>query len=78
MRARSLMLGLLFAGVASTTAISGCYQHHYYDYASFHWADAEEPYYERWEHETHRDHVDYAQRNTDDQHAYWDWRQSHS
>jgi hypothetical protein len=76
MRSRCFAMLLLF-GMATTTTLGGCYAHHHYDYASYHWSDAEEPYYEQWEHETHRDHVDWNQRNADDQRAYWQWRQDH-
>jgi hypothetical protein len=69
-------LTLLVVGLATTTAVGGCYHHYYGGGGS--WTVTEEPYYERWEHETHRDHVDYAQRNSDEQHQYWQWRQSHS
>jgi hypothetical protein len=31
-------------------------------------------YYNQWEHDTHRDHVDLKQRNAADQKEYWDWR----
>jgi hypothetical protein len=86
---RSLMLRcftyLLFTPLLLTTAIavplvcSGCAAHvgvydpYYHDHHV--WA-AEAPYYSRWETETHRDHVEFAQRNQADQKAYWDWRHS--
>jgi hypothetical protein len=78
MRARfhGLTLTLLFAGLAAVTTV-GCYHHHDYDSVSVHWTTGEEPYYESWEKETHRDHRDYSQRSADEQHSYWDWRHSH-
>jgi hypothetical protein len=77
MRARFFAMLLLFGGVAATTTLGGCYAHHGYEYVSGTWTVNEEPYYESWEHETHRDHVDYNQRSADDQKAYWQWRQNH-
>jgi hypothetical protein len=76
----------MFARVASTvctvaalaTPMAGC-AHHYHDdsVVAVSWSDSEEPYYERWEHETHRDHVAWESRNSGDQHAYWAWRHDH-
>ena len=37
----------------------------------------EAPYYAQWEHETHRDHVDYERRKKAEQHEYWEWRKNH-
>jgi hypothetical protein len=39
------------------------------------WA-AEEPYYAQWEHDTHRDHMDFNKRSDADKKEYWDWRHS--
>jgi hypothetical protein len=50
------------------------YDPYYHDY---HYWNGEVVYYNQWEHDTHRDHVDYGHRNADDQKAYWDWRHSH-
>jgi hypothetical protein len=36
--------------------------------------DRETVYYNRWEHETHREHVDMARRNAAEQKEYQDWR----
>ena len=38
------------------------------------WNRGEAGYYQRWEVETHHDHVDFRTRNTDEQKQYWDWR----
>jgi hypothetical protein len=78
MRVRSLSMSLLLlaAGLASSTAIGGCYANH--PRGGFAWSAGEEPYYERWEAETHRDHRDYNQRGGDEQHEYQQWRQGHS
>lgn len=76
MRSRIFAMLLLFGGVAATTTLGGCYAHHPHDYVVAQWSVNEEPYYERWEHETHWDHQDYNRRNSDDQKAYWQWRQN--
>jgi len=81
---RSLLLRcftsfLLTTVFAVPLASSGCaarvdvYDPYYHDRHV--WA-AEEPYYSRWETETHRDHMDFNKRNEADQKAYWDWRHS--
>lgn len=38
---------------------------------------AEQPHYLQWEHDTHRDHVDWEKRSNDEHKQYWDWRKSH-
>lgn len=80
MRARvhGLYFTLLFAGLISVSAF-GCYHHndHDHDYVAMQWSAGEEPNYERWEQDTHRDHKDWNQRSADEQHSYWDWRKSH-
>jgi hypothetical protein len=50
------------------------YDPYYHDYHT--WA-GENGYYVQWEHDTHRDHVEFEKRNDADKHAYWDWRHSH-
>ena len=68
---------LLAAAIAVPVVSNGCaarvrvYDPYYHDYHT--WA-AEEPYYSQWEHDTHRDHVEFAKRSKEDQKAYWDWR----
>jgi hypothetical protein len=37
----------------------------------------EDVYYTQWEHETHRDHVEYANRIDADQKEYRKWRHDH-
>jgi|HubBroStandDraft_3_1064219.scaffolds.fasta_scaffold855788_1 hypothetical protein len=62
---------LLTAILAMPLLTTGCAHHVYV------WGPGESPYYSRWEVETHRDHVEWEQRNATDQHAYWDWRKHH-
>jgi len=40
-------------------------------------AAPQEDSYTRWEHETHRDHVDVEKRNADERKQYNDWHSSH-
>jgi hypothetical protein len=59
--------------------ITGCTVHaRVYDpyYRDYHDWNGETVYYNQWEHDTHRDHVDFAKRNDNDKKAYWDWRHS--
>jgi hypothetical protein len=77
---KSFMPMVLAAAIAAPVFVTGCsarvrvYDPYYHDY---HYWNGEVVYYNQWEHDTHRDHVDYGHRNADDQKAYWDWRHSH-
>ncbi len=68
---------LFAAAIAIPVLCNGCaarvrvYDPYYHDYHV--WA-AETPYYTQWEHDTHRDHMDFAKRSDADKKAYWDWR----
>ena len=68
---------LLAAVFAAPLFMSGCavrarvYDPYYSDYHV--WA-GETGYYDRWEHDTHRDHEDFNRRNKDEQKEYWNWR----
>lgn len=42
------------------------------------WGPGESTHYAQWEHETHRDHVEWEQRNESDHNAYWEWRKHHN
>ena len=71
---------LLFAAVLAAPVLStGCTAHvrvydpYYHDYHA--WA-GETTYYAQWEHDTHRDHMDFNKRSDADKKAYWDWRHS--
>ena len=68
--AAAIALPILCTGCTGTVRVYDPYYHDYHGWA------AEEPYYNQWEHDTHRDHVEFAKRNKDDQKAYWDWRHS--
>jgi hypothetical protein len=75
---RSLMLA---AVLISPAVIFGCAEHvRYYDaeYHDYHtWDHNEIVYYQRWEAETHRQHVDFDRRSDEEKKEYWKWRHSH-
>jgi hypothetical protein len=79
---RRLLGTLLFAGalVFSSVGFSACSGHaRVYDveYRDYHpWDHNEIVYYQRWEVETHRSHVEYDRRNEQEQREYWRWRHS--
>ena len=68
--ATGIALPLLCNGCAARVRVYDPYYHDYHGWAS------EEPYYNQWERDTHRDHRDFNKRDKDDQKAYWDWRHS--
>lgn len=41
------------------------------------WGPGEQPYYQRWEVETHRQHEDWDRRSKAEQKEYWNWRKNH-
>lgn len=66
----------LFAALITAAGIStGCevragyYDPYYHD--QHRWA-VEEPYYSRWEGETHRRHEEFRRRNKEEQRQYWE------
>jgi hypothetical protein len=65
---------ILIAAVFATPLLgAGCAAHR----QVYVWGPGEQTYYVQWEHETHRDHVDWEQRNDADHNAYWSWRRHH-
>lgn len=44
---------------------------------SHYWNHDEVVYYQNWEHETHRQHVDFKNRSQSEQNEYWQWRHKH-
>lgn len=77
---RKLNLFFVAAVFAASLLSAGCtgsvrvYDPYYHDYHT--WA-GENGYYVQWEHDTHRDHMEFDHRNDNDKKAYWDWRHSH-
>jgi len=41
------------------------------------WGPGEETYYVQWEHQTHRNHMDWDRRSDSDKNDYWKWRKHH-
>ncbi len=77
MMTRRIQSGLLAAAFAAAVFTSGCTVHAgYYDpyYHDHHPYAGEVAYYQQWETETHRQHVDLNHRSKDEQKQYWDWR----
>jgi len=78
-----LAVATLAAALAAPIMTIGCGGPHYYRaydpyYHDYHtWNHDEVVYYQNWEHETHRDHVEFKKRNQADQKEYWDWRHNH-
>lgn len=52
---------------------TGCAEHR----QVYAWGPGESGYYVEWEHETHREHLDYDRRDRDAQRDYWRWRHHH-
>ena len=80
MRSNKLQSGLLAATFVVAAFTTGCTVHAgYYDpyYHDRHPYDGEVVFYQQWETETHRDHVDLNHRNKNEQKEYWDWRHKH-
>ena len=65
----ALATSLFSAGCAVHTRVYDGYNGDYHS-----WNGHEVVYYNQWEHNTHRDHVDFEKRNQGDQKAYWQWR----
>jgi hypothetical protein len=76
---RNVAVGLLVVAlVGPVLAVSGCNgEVRYYDagYGDYHtWNHGEVVYYNNWEHETHREHVDFKKRNDAEKKEYFSWR----
>ena len=77
---RTLSMFALTVALSAPILIGGCSGGGYYRtydpyYNDYHvWNNDEVVYYNRWEHDTHRDHVDFRKRKSDDQKEYWTWR----
>jgi hypothetical protein len=64
---------LLATALTIPLFVSGCGGHR----QAYVWGPGESTYYVQWEHETHRDHVEWEQRPDADHGAYWKWRRHH-
>jgi hypothetical protein len=79
---RTLSILALTTALSAPILIGGCggggyrtYDPYYNDYHV--WNNDEVVYYNNWEHDTHRNHVDYRKRKPDEQKEYWNYRHSH-
>jgi hypothetical protein len=69
-------LGKFLLGPALVCAlVVGCAEHRRVVVDTY--GPGETTYYAQWEHETHRDHVEYERRQKAEQHEYWEWRHHH-
>jgi hypothetical protein len=66
---RLLLASLLMIPLLST----GCAEHR----QTYAWGPGETTYYVQWEHETHRDHMEWEQRKDAEHNEYWKWRKQH-
>jgi hypothetical protein len=76
---KNLTVVLYAALLAAPVFAIGCAAHErVYDpyYHDYHGRNGEAVYYNQWEHDTHRDHVDFNKRSANDQKEYWNWRHS--
>jgi hypothetical protein len=75
---RNFAVAVLAIALAGPVFIAGCEgEVRYYDadYHDYHrWNHGEVVYYSNWEHETHREHVDFAKRNDAEKKEYFAWR----
>jgi hypothetical protein len=77
---KNLTSCLLAAAISAAVFTTGCAEHRrYYDpyYHDYHPVVGEGVYYQQWETETHRQHVELGHRSRDEQKEYWDWRHQH-
>ena len=77
---KKLVLPLLAAAAMPVVFTTGCTVHAgYYDpyYNDHHQRAHEEPYYDRWERDSHRRHEELNRRNKEEQREYWEWRHRH-
>ena len=65
--AATLAAALLGTGCAGRVRV------HYVPYDYFSWNPQVDIDYTRWEHETHREHVDFTVVSNADMRAFWDW-----
>jgi hypothetical protein len=65
------------AVLASTLLPTGCVGRpriSYIPYNYYSWNHHEAVYYSQWEHDTHRDHVDFTVLSDADMRTFWEWR----
>jgi hypothetical protein len=78
--ASSLFAAAVVSSLIGTTACAPrayrVYDPYYRDYHP--WNGHETVYYQRWEGETRRGHIEFGQRHADEQREYWTWRHGHT
>lgn len=68
------VMAMLLAAPVTFTACTTRQVYDPYHNDSHRWDRAEERRYEQWETETHRSHMAFDRRSSDEQRAYFDWR----
>jgi hypothetical protein len=83
-RTRLVSRVMIAAILSAPMTLQACAGHgnvgSYYDpyYSDYHnWNGTELGYYQRWEGETGRQHMDFGRRPAEEQHAYFGWRHAH-
>ena len=78
MRLNHGIFALILSTAALASAMTGCaggslvYDPYWRDYHP--WDIGENRFYRQWEIRTHRNHMDFSRRRSEDQRAYWGWR----
>jgi hypothetical protein len=70
-----LFAPLLISAAFTTGCVSHARVYVPYDYVS--WNNREAILYPQWEHDTHRDQLEFTLRSNTDMLEYWKWRQKH-
>jgi len=66
-----LAIAAVFAAAFLATGCAGRARVHYVPYNYFSWNNQEAISYSQWEHDTHREHVDFTLRSNTDMWTYW-------
>jgi hypothetical protein len=72
----SLSMATVLAAALLATGCAGRARVRYVPYNYFSWNSQEAIVYSQWEHDTHREHVDFTLRSNTDMWAYWKWQQN--
>ncbi len=74
----SICVSAAFLGLLMTAGCAARVRYYDPEYHDYHtWNHGEVVYYQQWETQTHRQHVDFKHRNQDEQSEYWKWRHGH-
>ena len=69
------LVSLFLGSILMLPFIEGCAAHGRVYVRSY--GPAEAPYYNRWERESRREHMEYERRRKAEQNQYWNWRRHH-